>query len=217
LPETRGKSLLTGRQIGWVTALLALDTAFLTVIVVRSTGYWYGFPLLAVTVAVIVGLCLVGWRLPREFAWRRAGAPTVSRLQFFLIGCFAYPALVIEAEAGVSAAVPAVLTFAVLVGTTVGFWFWVLRHVGTERHERHVLAFGAGLLVLGMVLGVLFSFPWEIVVVADAAVIVFFRWLDRELAARELAPAPVPGHVIGTSDSHGDPPLSALERPSIRT
>jgi len=185
LPETRGKSLLTRRQIGLVTALIAIDTAFLTIIVVRSTGFWYGAPLLIAAIAVIVALCLLGWRLPGELPLRRLGPPTGSRAQFFLVGCFAYPLLVVEAEFGASGRLPPVLIFLAIGATTVGFFFWVLRHVGTERYERHVVAFGAGLLVLGMILGVLFEFPWEFVLIADAAVVYFLYWLDRDLQRRE--------------------------------
>ncbi len=196
LPETRGKSLLTDRQIWAVTALIAGDTAFLTTIVVAHNGYWYGFPLLGLSVAAIAGLCLLGWRLPADLPLLRRGRPDVGRDWFFLAGAIAFPVLVLETQAGESAGAPATLLFLVITGTTVGIFLWVLRHVGTEHHERHVLAFGAGLLVLGFVLGVLFEFPWEFVLIADAAVVIFLRWLDKDLAERDSVavarPLPVP-------------------------
>ena len=82
LPETRGRSLLTVRQIGLVSLVIALDTAFLTVLVVGKTGYRYGLPMLAVAVASIAGLSALGWRLPRELPDPRTGAPTAPRWQF---------------------------------------------------------------------------------------------------------------------------------------
>jgi hypothetical protein len=191
LPETRGRSLLTGRQVGWVTILIALDTAFLTVLVVGKTGYWYGLPMLAVAVGSIAALCLVGWRLPRDLPIHRAGPPTATRWQFFLVGCFVYPLIVAEAAVGAGRGAPPALVFLVICVTLAVGLYWVLVHVGTERNERHVLVFSAGLLVLLLPIGLIASFPLEFVLVADAAVIYFLYWLDRELGRRSV-PAPPP-------------------------
>jgi hypothetical protein len=196
LPETRGRSLLTDRQVGLVALLIAADTAFLTVLVVAKTGYWYGLPMLAVTVASIVGLCLLGWKLPRELSVHRPGPPTASRLQFFLVGSLIYPAIVVEALAGAGRGFSPVGTFVVIVLTLAVALLWALRRVGTEGNERQVVAFSAGLLVLGIAVGLIGSFPIEIVVVADAVVVYFFYWLDRELGRRsalaDVRPGPVP-------------------------
>ncbi|MCI4360383.1 MAG: hypothetical protein L3J91_01630 [Thermoplasmata archaeon] len=184
LPETRGQSLLTLAQVRGVVALIALDTAFLTVLVAKSTGYWYGAPMLGVTVIAIVALCVAGYRLPRELPWVRPGPPTGSRRQFFLVGAFAYPLLVVEASVGAADHLSPVLTFAVIALTAIASAAWVLRHVGSVGYERHVVAFGAGLVVLGLLLGVIVEFPWEFVLLADAAVVYFLYWLDRDLARR---------------------------------
>ena len=200
LPETRGKRLLTDKQIKLVVALIALDTAFLTVLVVRNTGFWYGFPLLGVSIAAIVAFCVLGWWLPQDLTIRRVGPPASSRLSFFLVGCFAYPLMVVLASAGASRGISPALVFAAIVGMTTAFFVWVLRRVGTEHHERHVLAFGAGLLVLGMILGVLFEFPWEFVVIADAAVVYFLFWLDRNLARKD-EPVRASVQVVGSTSA----------------
>ena len=186
LPETRGKSLLSLGQIRIVVGLLAADTALLTAIVSTHLQYWYGLPLLLASVVAIVGLIALGWKLPKEIAWRRGGPPTASRRQFFLVGCIAYPALVLVADVGASAGLPPVVVFAAIVAITFGVLSWILRHVGTHGFERHVVAFSAGLLALGLVLGILFEFPWEFVLLADAAVVYFLWWLDRDLARRSL-------------------------------
>lgn len=193
LPETRGRSLLTDRQIPWVVLLLALDTVFLTVLTVSSNHYWYGFPTLAGAITCIVALCLLGWSLPPELAIRRPGPPTASRRQFFLVGCFAYPLLVVVALVGAGRGVSPALVFLAEVALSIGFFLWVLRNIGTEMVERHVLAFGAGLVVLGVLLGAIVEFPWEFVLLADAAVVYFFYWLDRDLAHRQSANAVPPG------------------------
>jgi hypothetical protein len=202
LPETRGRSLLTSRQIPYVVGVLALDSAFLAVLVARSTGYWYGFPLLAVVVAAILGLCLLGRRLPRDLLARHPGPPSASRLEFFLVGCFAYPLMVIVTLIGASERLAPMLVLFIIAAIPVGFGLWVLRNIGTQGYQRHVLAFGAGLLALGMILGVLFEFPWEFVAVADVAVMYFFYWLDRDLRSRAAIDASW-SEPIRTSDRGG--------------
>jgi hypothetical protein len=187
LPETRGRSLLTGRQIPGVVALLAADTAFLTVLTVGTTHYWYGVPTLVASVLSIVFLCGLGRWLPRDLRLHRTGSPTSTRRRFFLAGCFAYPLMVVVAILGAGRGLPPLVVFLAIVAVPVALLLWVLRNVGTERGERHVVAFGAGLLVLGIALGVVLEFPWEFVIVADAAVVYFFLWLDRDLDRRERA------------------------------
>jgi hypothetical protein len=196
LPEIRGKSLLTDRQVRLVTLLIAADTALLTVLVVHTTGYWYGFPMLGVTVAGIVALCLVGWTLPTDLSIRRPGPPTASRLRFFLVGLVIYPAIVVEALAGAGRGFSPVATFLVICATLVLGLLWVLQRIGTEHNERQVVAFSGGLLVLGILIGLIGSFPIEIVVIADVSVVYFLFWLDREFARRDRSVDVPPGAVV---------------------
>ncbi|MCI4337447.1 MAG: hypothetical protein L3K17_09750 [Thermoplasmata archaeon] len=117
------------RQLRYVITLLGLDAAFLALLVVRSTGYWYGSLLLRVSIGVIVGLCLVEWRLPRDLFPRRAGPPTASRLQFFRVGCFGYPMIVMATLIGAGARLPPLLVRVGMLCTRVGFLAWVLHQV----------------------------------------------------------------------------------------
>ena len=191
LPQTRGKSLLSMRQIRGLIVLISADTAFLTFLTVGSTHYWYGVPILTGSIVAIVALCLVGYWLPRDLTIRRAGPPTSSRLRFFLVGCLAYPLMVLAAILGAGKGLPPILVFLAVVAIPVLFLVWVLRNVGTEHNERHVIAFGAGLLVIGVVLGIVLEFPYEFVLIADAAVVYFFLWLDRDLARRDSPVSPL--------------------------
>ena len=147
--------------------------------------------MLAVAVASIAGLSALGWRLPRELPIHRAGAPTAPRWQFFLVGGLVYPLIVAEAAVGAGGRAPAALVFAAICATLSVGLYWVLAHVGTERNARHIVAFSAGLLVFLIPIGLIDSFPLEFVLVADAAVIYFLYWLDRDLDRRSLS-APLP-------------------------
>ncbi|MGI0129556.1 MAG: hypothetical protein ACREEC_05325, partial [Thermoplasmata archaeon] len=76
LPETRGRSLLSERQIAFVVVLLGLDTTLLTLIVATSNHYWYGLPLLLISVLAIAGLCALGRILPRTLIPFSVGPPS---------------------------------------------------------------------------------------------------------------------------------------------
>jgi len=199
LPETRGRWLLTDRQVGIVTVLIALDTAFLTFLVVSKTGYWYGYPMLGVTVVVIAALCLVGWRLPARIGLERSGPPVASRAESFLVGAIVYPLIVLEASVGANRNLSPIAVFLVILATLAAALVWALRRMGTERNERHVVAFTAGLLVLLIGIGWIASFPFELVLIADTAVVYFLVWLDRDLERRATPVAVPPGVSPGPS------------------
>jgi hypothetical protein len=190
LPETRGRRLLSDRGIWSGVVLLAGDTAFLTALVVTSQHYWYGLLLLLVSVAGIVGLCALGYFLPKYVLPVPKGPPTGSRLQFFLVGCVAYPLMALLADVGSGRGFPPVLVFLAICGEVLLLAAWFLRHIGSEENERHLLAFTVGTLMILFFLGVFLEFPFEIVVVADLAAAYFLYSLDRSF--REGASFGVP-------------------------
>ena len=179
LPETRGRRLVSDRALVPLVGVLALDTVLLTVIVVASRHYWYGFPMLGATVVGIVALCLLGFKLPRFLLPVRRGPPTASRLTFYLVGCFAYPLMVMIALLGAGSHLPPALVVLGIVTEVGGLAGWSIRNIGDERNERHLIAFSVGLLTIGFLLGLATEFPFELVAVADAAALYFFLWLDR--------------------------------------
>ncbi|MCI4347278.1 MAG: hypothetical protein L3J97_01500 [Thermoplasmata archaeon] len=183
LPETRGQSLLSLRQIRLVLGILALDTTLLTLIVARSNNYWYGSPLLVGSIVAIAGFCVLGRVLPRTIASFTPGPPTSSRLSFFLVGCFAYPGMVVVSLVGSSIRLPPSVVFLAVVAILLACTAWMIRGLGTEANERHLLAFALGLMMIGFPLGLLTEFPLEFVLVADVVVLYFFYRLDQRLKA----------------------------------
>ena len=154
--------------------------------------------MLAASVTIILLLIVLGYRLPRHLVRSRAGGPSASRGAFFLVGLFVYPLMVLLALLGAGAHVPPAVVLAAIVLEIVLLALWFLRHLGSERNERHLLAFGLGLLMLGMSLGLWTEFPLELVAVADAAVLYLFYRLDQRFARAASAstasatPAPPP-------------------------
>jgi hypothetical protein len=191
LPETRGKSLLTGRRAWVVLAILALDTAVLAGAVVGVTHYFYGPVLLGASLVAILLFCLLGRRLPKgAFAFRH-GAPTGSRRQFYLVGALTYPLMVLAAVVGAGYHLYPPLVFLAIAGIPTLAFLWFVRNIGTERNERQVIAFTFGVLTIGFVLGVVLEFPVEIVAAFDAAIIYGLYRLDRHFAQRD-APVALP-------------------------
>lgn len=193
-PELEGKRLVSDRGLWQLLALLAADTAFLTAIVVASRHFWYGLPLLLAAVLAIVGLCALAWKLPRYLLHPRPGPPTGSRLQFFLVGAAVYPLMVLFAVLGAGRGAPPTLVFCAILAEAGLLGWWSIAHLGTVRFERQLIAFGAGLLSLGFVLGIVLEFPIEIVLLADVALVYFLYRLDRSFLHRDRTepPAPLP-------------------------
>ena len=179
LPEHRGRSLLTRRAIVGVLVLLGLDTAFLTAIVSGLTGYWYGPGMLVALLLAIVALALVAYRLPRYLFPVGAGRPTRSPAAFFLIGAVTYPLMVLVAAVGeADHIVPAVVVLGIVAVPAASFLVFV-RAIGSIGRAPHLVAFAAGLVVPGMVIGAVAEWTFPLILVADAATFLFFRWLYR--------------------------------------
>ncbi|MGI0133190.1 MAG: hypothetical protein ACREDK_08945 [Thermoplasmata archaeon] len=199
LPEIRGRRLLSDRGVLAVLVLLALDTAVLTAIVSTVTHYWYGIGMLVALLTAIVGSCGLAYLLPRYAFPVRKGAPTSRPHVFFLLGALAYPASLVVAQIGWAARVAPELVVLAIVGVFGVGAVAFLRSIGTDRRNRHLVAFSAGLVVFGMILSAIRELSFPIVLLADAAVLVFFAWMYREVSRDE------PSHGRGSVPSTAAP------------
>lgn len=208
LPETRGQRLLSNTQLKVAVLILVLDTAFLTAFVVAVVHFWYGDGLLLASIGAIAALCYLGYRLPRDLFHFRPGPPTASRGSFYVVGALIYPLQVFFAVLGSGKQVYPPLVFLAIALPPVLAFFWFVAHIGSERNERQVIAFALGTLTLGMFLGVVLEFPFEIVALFDAAIIYFLWRLDRRFARVEAPAWPAGGLVAPPppSPSAASPP-----------
>jgi hypothetical protein len=181
LPEYRHRSLLSLRGVGVALVVIAVDTAVLTVLVSTVTGYWYGVPMLIALLVAIAGLCGLGYRLPKFLFATRPGPPTASPLWFFLAGVAVYPGMLLVNVAGIAARLPPAGVFLAVGAVPVVLFSGSLHHIGTERNERPMVAFAAGVIVFSSAIGTLTEWVFPVILVADLATILFFQWLYREL------------------------------------
>lgn len=176
-PGLRGRPLLSGRQIGFLLGVLALDTAIIAALG-AGAGHWFdGWG--------VVGLCLVAISVGAGIAralpagWPAAPSelPRLGPGQFFLIGLGLFPTVAALPPLLMALGAPAAATFGSVILLLVGFAFLVYVTVGRSHHQRQLLMFAAGAIVPLAVLGIVAGFPVPIVLGADALAVVFFRHL----------------------------------------
>jgi hypothetical protein len=193
LPETRGRSLLSRRGIVAALAILGADVVVLQLFVLREYHFWFGAPILAAGLLVILLLVVGGRLLPANaLAPSTASAPR-SRWALFLIGLVLLPGtFVLESIHGTADYFPAV-TMLVLVGFYAGSLWAARRALGPPTNVRGIVAFAAGALLPIMAFGVAANAAVPVVLVADAAALSFLGMLWRRHPDLSRSPVSRPG------------------------
>jgi len=181
IPETRLKPLVSTR--GTIAALLVLsfDVVILMVVVWHVSGYWMGWPILALSFLSIGGLLFLSRRITLPFTGKMGGRPTPSSKEAVAVGFSFFPAVILVQNLGRGAGLPAALDFLLVVAVQALYLLYVTRRSwGGSR--KSVISFVLGLLVPIMVFGVLAELAFPLTLLADLVVVVFFRrlWVIRE-------------------------------------
>lgn len=198
-PALRTRSLLDPRETRIVAMILALDVTILLAITVFGLHYFMGEVILGASGAAIAVLVALARWLPADvLARRRSGLAGPPRV-YGLLGLSAFPGILISESLLGALAVPAAVTFTVVVAEIAGWFYLVSRRLTPGRDDRQLVALAAGLVVPIMVFGVVSQIPYEVVLVADAAFGLFLLRLYRGAAARAGGAAHgferVPAHV----------------------
>ena len=190
LPETRGRSLLHGRQIPLTFAIWAGDVALLNFLVWKWVGFWAGVPLILGSFSVIAVFVLAAWRVPSQLLAPKFVRPRSSALTFAVTGFLFYLGLLLSALIPKSRALPPAVAIAgyLFVGGTA--LFWVLRSIGSRDNERRLVALIGGLFVFILVDGIVSQISLPIVLGADAGFLLFLRWLWKKYPGGAPTPAP---------------------------
>jgi hypothetical protein len=204
-PETEGRSLLRRREIVLLLVALVADVALLFTWVYRGLGFWMTTPVLVGSLAAIGVLALAAYLLPKNALRSLATPRTMSFSQSLGAGLALFPVvLVIEGILG-SWAVPAAVTFFVVLAWEGLIAYLVVRYLSASGSERAQVAFALGAIIPLVPFGIVAGFPFDVVLVADALVIWLFVRLLRKYQNRR---SPV-GTVQG-----GSPHLSLPTTPS---
>jgi hypothetical protein len=196
LPETRGRSFLSDRGIGWCLGILGTVVTILLIAVVAGGHYWMGWPLFAGSLAVIAALLVVAHAWPSAPAVPGSSAARGGLWAPGLVGAVLFPAILIVEGLGQDWAAPAAGVIAVVVALQLAVGLYAYRFLRGIGNERRRLAFVAGLLLPILTIGLVAQFPIEIVIVADVALAV---WLSRLM--RRASPRPVGGGTVPPSST----------------
>jgi len=178
VPATRGQLLLPGRKCAAAIAILIADVMGLMVFVHYVTGFWMGVPLVVGSVAVIGALVLVARRSGPSWPRKLPGPPRRGVAAVFLGGLFFMPGLVIILDV-VAPFLPALATLVIVVLYQAGYLVLVVRALGFEGNQRHEIFFVSGATVLLFLDGLVVNFPYELVLLVDAGLILLFVNLLR--------------------------------------
>jgi hypothetical protein len=194
LPETRGRSLLTDRQVALVVAILAIDVTITDALVASMYHFWPGPWLTLGALAVIAGLAVVAYLVPPDFLRPSVEPPKGSLWVCWLLGALLLTgSILIESLFG-SARVPAALAVVTLAAMYSLILAAMIRAAGSSAFVRPRLAFVVGNLTPVMVVGIVAEAAFPALLVADALAIGFvvFLWKKYPFGASAPVRAAVP-------------------------
>lgn len=193
LPETRGRSLIAGRQVPLVFASLAASTALETVLVWGEFRFWMGIPLFVGSLLAIGALTVAGRRAPADLWAPAHERPTLPSWVPFVLGFLFFPiAFVFEYGIGPSHVPPSLLIVAELA-VLVGLGEVVRRGIGRAENGRLLVNLAFGFLAWQAVFGVLLTLGLPYTLPLVGVMLWFFVRLRR--AYPLPAPRPPPGAV----------------------
>jgi hypothetical protein len=185
LPETRGRSLLSNRQVLVALGVYALDIVVLALIV----GYWRTAPILLVAAAVLAGLLYaITHALPHGALDPTSSGPRLSPKWFVLLGLVFYPILLLVPGLGDQFALWPPLTMAVELVLCGALFQFVRQEVGRTGNEAGLTMLALGAIAPIAVLGLVFQLAVPFVLVPDVLFGLFFYALWVRYRPGPVAP-----------------------------
>jgi hypothetical protein len=194
LPATRGRSLVSDRQALYLFAVLSADVALLFSVVYLGESFFMGAPLL-VGSFVAIGLLVLAGR--RTAPWRPTPIhPPGSNRLAFALGLTLFPGVLLTEGLSGAANAPAAVTILLAVLVMAGIGLGVRRYVVGPGARPRWLAFAFGAFLPIMVAGAATNLPFDVALIADGLVVLWFlRLRDAPVAddRSPVMPAPLPG------------------------
>ncbi len=197
LPETRGRSLLSNRQVRAVMSILGVDVTVLFLVILEGVHFWMGYTLLGGSAAAIGVLVAIGFTLGPASEPAPDSRPRRSGLEFALLGAALFPGTLLIEAIVASLGAPAAVTVALLALFYAGWGLRVLPAVGRRENGHALVALAAGLLAPLMVFGFAAELPVPVVAAGDVAAVLFLVSLNRRYPApRQVLPAVPAGALV---------------------
>lgn len=184
LPETRGRTLLTSREMALAFYALVVDSIVTPYFIYRLTGFAAGPFLWAACVGTIGVLVLAARLLPRNLFEPKTALPRARPWHFALLGMTFVWILGLSQAVLVRFVVPVAIIAAWVLAFAALTLFVVLRNIGRTGSQPQVVALAGGLVVSLIPMGILAQLgtgPGLIpVLVADGIVVYFVLWLWKK-------------------------------------
>jgi hypothetical protein len=187
LPETRGRPLLGPRGITLAAIVYGADIGVLVLV----SGYYRVAPGLLLAAALAAGLLyLAAWRLPKGTLDPPPGPPRRSGSWFFALAAASFPVELILQGIAESARAPAALTVLLVAAAEGALFYGIWSSIGSERNERALVLVALGAILPILLIGFIAQVRLPLVLVADAAAMLFFFALLHRYPAPS-GPTPV--------------------------
>lgn len=197
LPETRGRALLSSRQLGAVMSAFGAITAIGYIFVsddpaFKGPGWFVSSPPaqdVLLVVGMVTALALVAWRVPAEWSRFSTSQPIVSPLVVGVIGLvFSGALLLLGGLAPHLIPWPVILILAIFA-ESLGCMFLLRARMGNEKHLRHEILFVAGALVPYLFIGVALEVQGDVgVLLFTALPWIFLAEIWRRSTRKILTP-----------------------------
>jgi hypothetical protein len=180
LPETEGRPFLQGRKLSAAIVILGVDVTGLFLLTTLGVKFWMGFPVLAGSLLAILALVVAARRVPADFLRVRPGLPWGPR-RAAILGVAFFPGVLLGENIVKGVGAPAAVDLAFVVALQGLFLYAALRAVRSRDNGRSLVAFALGLVLPLAVFGALSQLSLPVPLVADAAMVVYFRrlWSSR--------------------------------------
>jgi len=176
LPETAERNLLSKRGTTGAVAILAIDVILLMIIVNHASGYWMGGPILLLSLLSIGGLIWAARRVSAGALASRDGKQGHSDRKLVVLGISFFPVVLLSQGLGNGSGLPAVVDFVWVIFAQALYLRYLTRRSWLNR-ERGMVALALGLIIPIAVFGVLAELALPMTLLADVALVLFFRRL----------------------------------------
>jgi hypothetical protein len=199
LPETVGKSLLSKRKIVIVAVIFSIDVLVLMAFVSRASGYWMGLPILVLSLLFVGVLIFAARRVPAIALTTKPVIRSASNKILAVVGISFFPVTLLTENIPRATGVPAALDFILVLLVQALFLVYVVRSAGIGENRKGLLSLALGLIIPIAVFGVIAEITLPMTLLADAAMVLFFRRLWKKgtltsepgkLEPRESIPQP---------------------------
>ncbi len=180
LPETVGKSLLSKRRIAIVAVIFLIEVLVLLAFVSRASGYWMGLPILILSLVLVGVLIFAARRVPAGALSAKPVFHGASNKLLAIVGISFFPVVLLTENIPRAAGMPAALDFILVLLVQALFLVYVVRSAGVGENRKGLLSLALGLILPIAVFGVIGEIGLPMTLLADAAMVLFFRRLWRK-------------------------------------